>query len=163
MTLSIRSLDHTAIAVHRIADALPLYRDLLGGEPREVTERPERGFRVLTLRYPGGGGVELIEPLGEVGFVREFLARRGEGVHHLTFMVSDLRAAVAEARAAELRVIDEDYSDPTWQEAFISPRSAHGTIIQLAQSSLDLAGRRQHWPPDRYREVSGPEASQAAP
>lgn len=151
MTIQVRSLDHTAIAVHRIEDALPFYRDVLGGEPQEVTERPERGFRVLTLRYPGGGGVELIEPLGEGSFIREFLARRGEGVHHITFMVADLRAAVAEARAAGLRVVDENYDDPTWQEAFVSPRSARGTIVQLAQSTLDLAARREHWPPDRYR------------
>ena len=151
MTLPIRSLDHTAIAVHSIEAALPLYRDLLGGDPQELSERPEKGFRALTLRFPGGGGVELIEPLGEGSFVREFLAKRGEGVHHVTFMVSDLRAAVDEARAAGLRVLDEDYADPTWQEAFISPRSAHGTIIQLAQSTLDLEARREHWPPDRYR------------
>ena len=150
MTLPIRSLDHTAIAVHRIEDALPLYRDLLGGEPQELSERPEHGFRALTLRFPGGGGVELIEPWGESGFVHDFLAKRGEGVHHLTFMVSDLAAAVAEARQAGLRVLDEDYSDPAWQEAFISPRSAHGTIVQLAQSTLDLARRRDHWPPDIY-------------
>jgi methylmalonyl-CoA/ethylmalonyl-CoA epimerase len=150
MTLSIRSLDHTAIAVRSIEDALPLYRDLLGGDPQELYERPELGFRTLTLRFPGGGGIELIAPLGERGFVQDFLAARGEGVHHITFMVADLAASVAEARAAGLRVIGEDYTDPAWQEAFISPKSAHGTIIQLAQSTLDLAGRRQLWPPDTY-------------
>jgi methylmalonyl-CoA/ethylmalonyl-CoA epimerase len=151
MTLSIRWLDHTAIAVWRIEDGLPLYRDLIGGDPQELTRRPDLGFQTLTLRYPGQGGIELIAPLGESGFVQEFLARRGEGVHHLTFMVADLAASVAEARAAGLRVVGEDYHDPAWQEAFISPRSAHGTIIQLAQSNLDLAARRDHWPPHAYR------------
>jgi methylmalonyl-CoA/ethylmalonyl-CoA epimerase len=152
--LPIRSFDHTAIAVHRIEDALPFYRDVLGGSPQELSERPEKGFRALTLRFPGGGGVELIEPMGPQGFLHDFLARRGEGVHHLTFMVADLAAAVTEARAAGLRVVDEDYSDPAWQEAFISPRSAHGTIVQLAQSNLDLDRRREHWPPDRYASQS---------
>ena len=66
-------------------------------------------------------------------------------------MVEDLPAAVAEARAAGLRVVGEDYRDPAWQEAFISPRSAHGTIVQLAQSSLDQAGREALWPADAYR------------
>ena len=151
MTLSIRSLDHTAIAVRRIEDALPLYRDLMGGDPQELYERPELGFRTLTLRFPGGGGIELIEPLGESGFVQDFLANRGEGVHHVTFMVADLAACVAEAREAGLRVVGEDYANPAWQEAFISPKSAHGTIIQLAQSDRDLAQRAQLWPPDAYR------------
>ena len=151
MVLSIRSLDHTAVAVHSIESALPLYRDVMGGDPQELYERPELGFRTLTLRFPGGGGIELIAPLGTTGFIQDFLAGRGEGVHHITFMVEDLATCVAEARAAGLRIVGEDYRDPAWQEAFISPKSAHGTIVQLAQSNLDLAGRREHWPPHAYR------------
>jgi methylmalonyl-CoA/ethylmalonyl-CoA epimerase len=151
VTLSIRSLDHTAIAVHSLEAALPLYRDLLGGDPQELYERPELGFKTLTLRYPGGGGIELIAPIGEEGFVQQFLAARGEGVHHITFMVEDLAACVAEARAAGVRVVGEDYSRSSWQEAFISPKSAHGTIVQLARSDRDLQGRAELWPPHAYR------------
>ncbi len=142
MTLPIRWLDHTAIAVHTIDGALALYHDLMGGDPQELYERPELGFRTLTLRYPGNGGIELIAPLGPNGFVQDFLANRGEGVHHVTFLVEDLAASVAEAKAAGLRVVGEDYADPAWQEAFISPRSANGTIVQLAQTDRDLAGRQ---------------------
>ena len=101
MSVSVRWLDHTAIAVHSIEAALPLYRDILGGDPQELSHNPDKGFSVLTLRYPHGGGIELIQPLGPSGFVHDFLARRGEGVHHITFLVDDLRAAVAEARTAE--------------------------------------------------------------
>ena len=63
----------------------------------------------------------------------------------MTFLVRDLRTAVARARAAGLRVVDEDYREPRWQEAFISPRSAFGTIVQLAQTSMDVAERERHW------------------
>jgi len=59
--------------------------------------------------------------------------------------VRDLRHAVERARAAGLRVVDEDYREPRWQEAFISPRSAFGTIVQLAQTNLSLAERERHW------------------
>jgi methylmalonyl-CoA epimerase len=151
MSVSIRWLDHTAIAVHCIEAALPLYRDVLGGDPQELSEHPEKGFAALTLRYPHGGGIELIQPLGESSFLHKFLAQRGEGVHHITFLVNDLRAAVEEARAAGIRIVDEDYERPEWREAFISPRSAHGTIVQLAQTDLDLKGREQLWPADAYR------------
>ena len=150
MTLAIKWLDHTAIAVEDIERSLPLYRDLLGGDPQELYERPDLGFRTLTLRYPGAGGIELIAPIGP-GFVREFLDARGEGVHHITFMVEDLATCVEEARAAGMRIIGEDYTNPSWREAFISPKSAHGTIVQLAQSDRDLAGRMELWPPDAYR------------
>jgi 4-hydroxyphenylpyruvate dioxygenase-like putative hemolysin len=89
--------------------------------------------------------VELLEPTGERGFLYEFLRRRGEGAHHMTFIVSDLRRAVERAQAAGLRVVDEDYRDARWQEAFISPRSAFGTIVQLAQTSLSVVERERHW------------------
>jgi catechol 2,3-dioxygenase-like lactoylglutathione lyase family enzyme len=138
------ALDHTAIAVNEIGTALPLYRDLLGGVPSGYERLSHKGFSWLTLRYPNGSQVELLAPTGP-GFVRTFLDRYGEGPHHMTFIVSDLRVAVERARAAGLRVVDEDYADPRWQEAFISPRSAFGTIVQLAQTSLSQAERERHW------------------
>ncbi len=153
-TLGVRALDHTAVAVRSIRDALRLYRDLLGGEPAEYDVMPERGFRWLALRYPNGSALELLEPVGEAGFLQDFLDRRGEGVHHVTFLVADVRAAVARASAVGLRVVDEDFTtQPTWQEAFISPRSAHGTIVQLVETPLDHETRQRHWPAARYFET----------
>jgi methylmalonyl-CoA epimerase len=139
------ALDHTAIAVRSIQAALPLYRDLLGGEPSGFERIHSKGFMWLTLRYPNGAQVELLEPVGSDGFLHTFLERYGEGPHHMTFIVADVRLAVERAKAAGLRVVDEDYRDPHWQEAFISPRSAFGTIIQLAQTSLSAAEREVHW------------------
>ena len=138
------ALDHTAIAVNELSAALPLYRDLLGGVPSGYERLSHKGFAWLTLRYPNGSQIELLAPTGP-GFLRTFLDRYGEGPHHMTFIVSDLRVAVERARAAGLRVVDEDYNDPRWQEAFISPRSAFGTIVQLAQTNLSVADRERHW------------------
>ena len=149
--LGVASLDHTAIAVHDVDAALPLYRDLLGGVPSGFERLPDRGFMWLTLRYPNGSQIELLAPAGKGGFLRDFLDTRGEGPHHMTFIVRDLQRAVERARAAGLRVVDEDYRDPRWQEAFISPRSAFGTIVQLAQTSLDNAERERHWSVADYR------------
>ena len=151
MTLPVRSLDHTAIAVHSIEAALPLYRDVLGGVPQEYSSRPQQGFVTLVLRYPNGAGVELIAPAGDEGFVQRFLRERGEGVHHMTFLVSDLAASIEQARAAGLRVVGEDFTNPDWLEAFISPRSAHGTIVQLAETPRSLEERTRIWSPDAYR------------
>jgi catechol 2,3-dioxygenase-like lactoylglutathione lyase family enzyme len=138
------ALDHTAIAVRELSAALPLYRDLLGGVPTGYERISHKGFSWLTLRYPNASQVELLAPTGP-GFLRDFLDRYGEGPHHMTFIVQDLRLAVERARAAGLRVVDEDYADPRWQEAFISPRSAFGTIVQLAQTNLSRAERERHW------------------
>jgi catechol 2,3-dioxygenase-like lactoylglutathione lyase family enzyme len=117
----------------------------LGGVANGFERLNERGFMWLTLRYPNGAQVELLEPVGTSGFLHSYLERYGEGAHHMTFIVADVRLAVERARAAGLRVVDEDYRDPRWQEAFISPRSAFGTIVQLAQTSLTPAEREAHW------------------
>jgi methylmalonyl-CoA/ethylmalonyl-CoA epimerase len=143
--LGVLTLDHTAVAVRSIAAALPLYRDLLGGVPNGFERLNERGFMWLTLRYPNGAQVELLEPAGSGGFLLAFLERYGERPHHLTFIVADVRRAVERARAAGLRIVDEDYRDARWQEAFISPRSAYGTIVQLAQTNLSPDEREAHW------------------
>jgi methylmalonyl-CoA/ethylmalonyl-CoA epimerase len=143
--LGVLALDHTAIAVHSIQAALGLYRDLLGGVPNGFERIPRKGFTWLTLRYPNGSQVELLEPSGDAGFLHDFLNKRGEGVHHRTFIVDDLMRSVERARAAGLRIVDEDYHEPRWREAFIPPRSAFGTIVQLAQTSLSLPERERHW------------------
>jgi methylmalonyl-CoA/ethylmalonyl-CoA epimerase len=151
--LGVEALDHTAIAVRDIQAALPLYRDLLGGIPSGFERISDKGFMWMSLRYPNGSQVELLAPAGKGGFLHDFLAKRGEGTHHMTFIVRDLRHAVQRARAAGLRVVDEDYREPRWQEAFISPRSAFGTIVQLAQTNMSAAERERHWAV--AREVSG--------
>ena len=144
----VRRLDHVAIAVHRIRDALWLYRDLLGGEYHQGGISTEGGFRWVQFTYPEKGKLELIEPLGEDSFLHEFLAKRGEGVHHITFMVEGLEELVQRLKAQGLRIVGEDYRDPTWKEAFISPRSAHGTVIQLVESVLTEEEQARTWHPD---------------
>src|ERR1700704_6034921 len=89
--LGVEALDHTAVAVRDIQAALPLYRDLLGGQPSGYERISTKGFAWMSLKYPNGSQVELLAPVGERGFLHDFLARRGEGAHHMTFIVRDLR------------------------------------------------------------------------
>jgi methylmalonyl-CoA/ethylmalonyl-CoA epimerase len=126
-------LDHVAVAVHSIKPALRLFRDGLGGQYLMGGEVDER-WRWLQLRYPGGGKVELLEPLDE-GFLSKFLASRGEGLHHLTFKTDDIRSAVARLEAQGFELVDVNLEHPRWKEAFVRPSKAHGTLIQIAQSA----------------------------
>jgi methylmalonyl-CoA/ethylmalonyl-CoA epimerase len=125
--------DHVAVAVNSMKPALRLYRDALGGEYLMGSEIGDT-WRWLQLRYPGGGKVELLEPLGE-GFLSRFLASRGEGLHHVTFKTDDIRAAVAKLEGAGYELVDVNLDDPHWKEAFVRPSRAHGTLVQIAQSS----------------------------
>jgi methylmalonyl-CoA/ethylmalonyl-CoA epimerase len=136
-------LDHVAVAVRSIKDALPLFRDALGGEYVMGGDSQEGSWRWLQLRYPGGGKVELLEPIGE-GFLSRFLERNGEGLHHVTFRTEDIEAAIAQVEAMGYELIDVDLEGPNWKEAFLRPSKAHGTLIQLgwAAGSDDEAARR---------------------
>ena len=127
-------LDHTSFAVH---DALGWARRLrreLGAVPIGGEVLPE--FRYILLHVgtaDEGARLELLDPAGP-GFLTRHLARRGEGPHHVTFAVPDLRGAVARVRSLGLTVVGESHGHTPWQEAFIPPDGTHGVVVQLAQS-----------------------------
>jgi methylmalonyl-CoA/ethylmalonyl-CoA epimerase len=125
-------LDHVAVAVSQIKPALKVFRDGLGGD--YLMGGDVGSWRWLQLRYPGGGKVELLEPLGD-GFLSRFLDSHGEGLHHVTFKTDDIQAAIAGLRAKGFELVDVNLDDPHWKEAFLRPSRTHGTLVQIAQSS----------------------------
>lgn len=139
------TIDHVAIAVHRIRDAVPMYVETLGGSFLFAGENSAQGFRFAQFRYPGGGKIELLEPLAPDGFVGRFLERRGEGPHHITFKVPDIFRAIEHVRAQGIEPVNVFTDDRTWKEAFIHPKQAHGVLVQLAQSAMtDEEAARHH-------------------
>lgn len=105
------------------------------------------GFAFAQFSFAGGGRVELLAPGNDpTGFIVKFLERHGEGVHHLTFVVEDLRAEVVRLRAAGQRVFGENYEDPHWMEAFISTGlDGSRVLIQLAQSDQTPDEQDRDW------------------
>jgi methylmalonyl-CoA/ethylmalonyl-CoA epimerase len=126
--------DHAAHGARRIRDLLPLYRDLLGGRFVAGGDNPRAGYRALQLGYSDGTRIELIEPLEGSTFLDSFLASRPRGgLHHLTFKVADVRAALRRVEELGLTATAVYLDNPQWQEFFVHPREAHGALIQLAQ------------------------------
>ena len=101
-----------------------------------------------------GMPVELLEPwdVERNDFLARFVARHCAGPHHLTVKVPDLRAALERVRVAGFHPVNIDVSDPEWKEAFLLPREAHGTVVQLAEThhaepkAQLLAYVREHGP-----------------
>jgi methylmalonyl-CoA/ethylmalonyl-CoA epimerase len=125
-------LDHIAIALPRIADAPPVLVAVLGGVPERV--QPSGVFRWASWTYAGGGRIEILEPMGEDGFLHRFLATHGPGVHHVTFKVPDLDAVCRRAERHGYGIVGRDESDASWKEAFFHPKQALGIVVQLAEA-----------------------------
>lgn len=130
-------LDHVALATRDVRDAL----DVVVGELGAIVlfGGQSVGFRPMTMRLGDadeGMNLELLEPsdVDKNDFLERFVARHGAGPHHLTYKVDDLEATLERVRSAGYRPVNVDLSDPSWKEAFLHPREAHGTVVQLAEA-----------------------------
>ncbi len=123
-------LDHVAIAVASLDEAVPLYQRLTGA----IGSRPEtldaQGVRVAFV-----GPVELLEPLGPDTTVGRFLTKRGQGLHHLAYRTPDLVAELERVQRQGVELIDRVPRPGArgHQVAFLHPRSTGGTLIELVQ------------------------------
>jgi heme-degrading monooxygenase HmoA/catechol 2,3-dioxygenase-like lactoylglutathione lyase family enzyme len=123
--------DHVCVAGPAMRPLLDRYVDVLGGRFLWGEVLPV-GAVVVTVGYPNGH-VELMAPTPGSTFLDSFLERTAGtgGLHHVTWTVPDLRAAVARFEAAGDTVFGATYDDPAWSEAFVHPRSG-GVLLQLA-------------------------------
>lgn len=131
-------LDHVAIAVQTIQPALHLFQNTLGGT--FLSEGPgddDDSWRWAQLALPGGGTIELLEPLGE-GWLARFLAKRGQGLHHLTLRTQDIHGAMQRISANGYELIDVHLDREGWKDAFMRPSQTYGTLIQIVQIDHQL-------------------------
>jgi methylmalonyl-CoA/ethylmalonyl-CoA epimerase len=133
-------LDHVAIAVHSIEPALKLFRDTFGAKylfDGPIDAGDGRGsWRWYQMTLPGGGTIELLEPITD-GFLTKFLDKRGEGMHHITLKTKDIRAAIDRIQSNGYELVDVNLDNEDWKEAYLRPKQSHGTLIQIAQSKWD--------------------------
>lgn len=127
-------VDHVSIAVRDIEATLGFFERYFPFRLRRPPHPGWDGTFVVASFYINEYKVELIAPRpGHDGFVPRFLERRGEGLHHLSIDVDALDPYVDHLEAAGVRVVDRQNLRGGAKTAFISPRSAYGTLIQLWQ------------------------------
>jgi methylmalonyl-CoA epimerase len=127
-------IDHVGVAVAELDPALEVLRSAFGMEVshREVVE--EQGVEAALIDV-GEGHVELIAPLGEETGVARFLAKRGPGLHHVAYQVSDIDSALAELKERGVRMIDESARTGIRRSrvAFLHPSAAAGVLTEIVQ------------------------------
>lgn len=124
---------HVGIAVQRLDPAIERYR-ALGLVLDYAEEVPAAGVRVAFLRA-GGIHIELVEPVDPSGAVARFLAKRGEGLHHVAFATHDIAGELARLEKEGFELVDRVPRPGARGStvAFLQPRSAHGVLIELVQ------------------------------
>jgi methylmalonyl-CoA epimerase len=127
-------IDHVGVAVDDLDGALKLYEDVLAMPlvHREVVT--EQGVEAVLLDI-GDGHVELLRPLGEDTPVGKFLARKGPGLHHVAYAVTDIEATLESLAGAGIDLIDEQPRIGIRQSrvAFLHPRSTGGVLTELVE------------------------------
>ena len=130
--MHVRAVHHVAFAVTDLDEALQTYERLFGARV-ELRERMEdQGVEAVYLRI-GDGRIELVSPLGEDTPVGRFLARRGPGMHHIAFEVSDVRKAIESLSEAGAEVVDaEPRPGLAGREVtFVHPDSLQGVLAEV--------------------------------
>jgi methylmalonyl-CoA/ethylmalonyl-CoA epimerase len=127
-----RGIHHLGVAVTDLDEALETYERLFGARVEHRATVDAQGVRAASVRI-GSDRVELLEPLAADTPVGRFLAKRGPGMHHVAYEVSDLPGALAELADAGADLIDERPRPGLFglEVAFIHPDSIHGVLSEV--------------------------------
>jgi methylmalonyl-CoA epimerase len=129
------SIDHLGIAVKSLAAAKCIYEKLgLTVSPEETVELE----KVRLVMVPvGESRLELLEPTSDDSTIAKFIAKHGEGLHHICMRVPDLAAAVAKLKSDGVRLVSNEIKTGAGghRYVFVHPQSAAGVLIELVESS----------------------------
>jgi len=139
-------IDHVGIACRDLDASIGLYQATFGLEVVSLEVNEEQGVREAMMQVGAGragvgelgvGYVQLLEPLAPDTPVGKFLARRGEGIHHVGYGVSDVTAALAAVAGTGVRLIDQRprHGSMGASIAFLHPADLGGVLTELVQAT----------------------------
>ena len=128
----LEKIDHLGIAVHSIAEAKKFYENVLGlpceGEETVESQKVKTAFFAV-----GEVHIELLEPTSEESAIAKFLARNGEGIHHVAYRTDDIEGQIRQARDNGCRLVHETPVEGAGNKlvAFLHPKSTHGVLTEF--------------------------------
>jgi methylmalonyl-CoA/ethylmalonyl-CoA epimerase len=128
-------LDHIAVAVSSLADAIKVYEDIGLEFSPEREEVKEQGVRTAFASIDTNAHLELLEPTNDLSPIKKYIDKKGEGIHHMCFRVTDVVKKHSELSAKGYKFI---YDTPKTGAGgmlvnFIHPKSTGGVLIELSQ------------------------------
>lgn len=133
-------ISHVGIAVKSLESAIPLYKLITGCNEPHIIEVPDQKVRVAIFDRAANGNsarIELLESIDPDGPIARFIARKGEGLHHICVYVDNVESALAELKANGARLIDETpkIGAEGNKIAFVHPTSVGGVLIELEEKT----------------------------
>lgn len=127
-------ISHIGVAVKDIEASTALFRRLFGKEPDRAEELQEHKVRTAMF-YVGSSSVELTEALDPESPIAKFIEKRGEGVHHVSFVVDDIEKELARLKVAGFQLIDERPRPGAEGVlvAFLHPKTTNGVLVEISQ------------------------------
>ncbi|MFC1937227.1 methylmalonyl-CoA epimerase [Chloroflexota bacterium] len=126
-------IDHIGLAVNSVEEAARLYTDVLGLEIKDIEVIGQRARAAIIP--VGESKIELLEPIDPEGPIAEFIAERGEGIHHLALEVDDIEATLKLLKEKEIPLVDEQPRNGIENSriAFLHP-SGTKALIELVEA-----------------------------
>jgi len=132
--MMIVGLDHVAIAVSKLDEAVEIYERQLGLKLEKVRVVEQQKVKTALLRA-GDTKIELLEPTDAESTVAKFMEKRGEGIHHIALAVSNIESHLKELKEKGIALIDEKpkIGAEGGKIAFIHPKSTKSVLIELVE------------------------------
>ncbi len=127
-------VDHIAIAVNNVKEALKNYQNILNIEKIDIEEVPNEKVRVVMLKLEDSR-IELMEPMTDDSPISKFLKDKGEGIHHIAITADNIEDDVDRAKKNGTRFLGEIRSGSYGRKiTFIHPKSLNGVLTELCQA-----------------------------
>jgi len=131
--MNITRINHVAIVVNDLDEAIRTYGEKLGLEVSKRLVMPQQEVEIAFLPA-GESAIELISPITETSGVAKYLAKRGEGLHHICLEVPDVKMSLAELAARDVQLINNECIPAAeGMGFFVHPKAAHGVLIEFLE------------------------------
>ena len=131
---TVNYIDHVGVAVKNIDTALAFFKKVFDVPDADIELMEDQGVRACLIEV-GQTRLELLEPTGPESGVGRFIERRGEGLHHLAFNVTDISGKLQTLQTLGVDLIDQTPREGlSGRIAFVHPRSVFGILIELVES-----------------------------
>lgn len=129
-----KKIEHIGIAVKNISEANKIYETLLGHAPYK-SERVESEGVETSFFQSGESKIELLEATKPDSAIAKFIEKRGEGIHHIAFAVTDIVSEMKRLKKEGFVLLNETPKRGADNKlvAFVHPKSAHGVLVELCQ------------------------------